>query len=266
MGVLNITPDSFSDGGQLLADTTPDAELILAAAQAMLSEGAAVLDIGGESTRPGAQPVSIAEELERVIPVVELLSELDTILSVDTRHAEVAQAAIAAGAHIINDVSAGADKDMLEVISGSSVGYALMHMQGTPQMMQDNPRYTNVVNEVRGYLATRVEACLQQGIALERLIVDPGFGFGKTQQHNLQLLSHLPDLRVADLPLLVGLSRKSMLGHITGRDVGQRSYASVGAALLAIQRGADLVRVHDVGPTQDVIKLFTALEQTEKLQ
>lgn len=260
MGVLNITPDSFSDGGLLLRAEQADLARVRAAGEAMVASGAAVLDVGGESTRPGAVPVSINEELGRVIPVVEALRDLDSIISVDTRHAEVAAAAIVAGVHLINDVSAGTDPDMLGVIADADVGYALMHMQGSPQTMQQAPTYRAVVPEVGSYLEARYAACLEAGIASERLMFDPGFGFGKSQAHNLALLANLPQLRVMNRPLLVGLSRKSMLGKITGRDVHERAYASVAAALLAAERGADLLRVHDVAATQDALKLLTAMQ------
>jgi len=259
MGVLNITSDSFSDGGQFLRNANVDVARVRSVAQAMVEEGAAVLDVGGESTRPGAQPVSIAQELQRVIPVIEALASLDTIVSVDTRHAEVARAAIRAGARLVNDVSAGADPGMLEVVATSKVGYAVMHMQGTPQTMQRSPRYDDVVSEVRDYLAARVACCVQAGVDNDRLMVDPGFGFGKSFAHNASLLARLQELRCDDLPLLVGLSRKRWLGAITGREVGERTHASVAAALLAAERGADLLRVHDVAATSDAIKVFTAL-------
>ncbi len=252
MGVLNITPDSFSDGGKLFTGTAANLDHVLATARQMLAEGAAVLDVGGESTRPGAEPVSVARELERVIPVVATLTQLDTIISVDTRHAQVAQAAIEAGAHLINDVSAGADPQMLDVIAASSVGFALMHMQGNVRKL---------VDKLLEFLTARVDACMQAGIDAQRLWIDPGFGFGKTQEHNLALLAHLETLRIGQIPILAGLSRKSMLGNITGRAVDQRVHASVAAALLAVQHGADMVRVHDVAATQDALKLFTAVEQ-----
>lgn len=261
MGVLNITPDSFSDGGQLFTDGRPDLAGVREAAQALSDAGAIVLDVGGESTRPGAAEVSVAEEIARVVPVVDVLRGLNTTISVDTRHAEVAAAAIEAGAHLINDVSAGTDPGMLELVATSDVGYALMHMQGTPQTMQNAPAYAAVVGEVGDYLESRYAACLAAGIDSERLMVDPGFGFGKTLAHNLELLANLPALRVADRPLLVGMSRKSMLGRITGRDVDDRVYASVAAALLAAERGADLLRVHDVAATYDALQVLTALDE-----
>jgi dihydropteroate synthase len=261
MGVLNITPDSFSDGGSLYVDRRVDLARVCATAEQMIANGAAVLDIGGESTRPGAQPVSLTEELDRVVPVLEVLAGLDVVLSVDTRHAQVAAASIAAGAHIINDVSAGGDPQMWPTIAASGVGYVMMHMQGTPATMQDAPAYTSVVDEVSGYLQQRFSGALQAGIDAQQLMLDPGFGFGKTLQHNLQLLHGLSEVKIADVPLLVGLSRKSMLGALTGKAVEERMVASVAAALIAVQRGADMVRVHDVDATQDAFKLFTAVQQ-----
>ena len=259
MGVLNITPDSFSDGGKLFRDSRVDLSAVQASAQQMIEQGASVLDIGGESTRPGAQPVGVSQEMDRVIPVVEVLTQLDTILSVDTRHASVAAAAIAAGAHMINDVSAGGDPDMLPTIAASQVGYAMMHMQGLPENMQQSPRYGDVIAEVGAYLERRYLACLQAGIDGGRLMLDPGFGFGKTLTHNLQLLDGLAQVKVSGVPLLVGLSRKSMLGTLTGKPVEERTVASVAAALIAVQRGADLVRVHDVSATQDALQVLQAL-------
>ncbi|MCR9261918.1 MAG: dihydropteroate synthase [Pseudomonadaceae bacterium] len=259
MGVLNITPDSFSDGGKLFKDRRVDLSAVQTSAQQMIEQGASVLDIGGESTRPGALPVGESEEIDRVIPVVEALTQLNTILSVDTRHAAVAAAAIAAGAHIINDVSAGSDPEMLPTIAASQAGYAMMHMQGLPENMQQSPRYGDVIDEVSKYLQQRYLACLQMGIDSGRLMLDPGFGFGKTLAHNLQLLDGLARVKVSGVPLLVGLSRKSMLGTITGKPVEDRAAASVAAAMIAVQRGADMVRVHDVAATRDALKVLQAL-------
>jgi len=259
MGVLNITPDSFSDGGNLFDDAQIPLDKILANAQRMIDEGASVLDIGGESSRPGAQAVNVAEEIRRVLPVVEALKELDCIISVDTRNGETAKAAINAGAHMINDISAGADLGVMTAVANSDVAYALMHMQGMPETMQNNPRYEQVVTEVAQFLRRKYQNCLSQGIAAERMLVDPGFGFGKSLQHNLQLLAHIEALRVDDCPILVGISRKSMLGQITGRDVQDRLAASVAAAVLAVQNGADLVRAHDVKETVDGLKVWLSL-------
>lgn len=259
MGVLNITPDSFSDGGNLFDDAQIPLDKILVNAQRMIDEGASVLDIGGESSRPGAQAVSVAEEIRRVLPVVEALKELDCIISVDTRNGETAKATINAGAHMINDISAGADSGVMTAVANSDVAYALMHMQGMPETMQNNPRYEQVVTEVAQFLRRKYQNCLSQGIAAERMLVDPGFGFGKSLQHNLQLLAHIEALRVDDCPILVGISRKSMLGQITGRDVQDRLAASVAAAVLAVQNGADLVRAHDVKETVDGLKVWLSL-------
>ena len=259
MGVLNITPDSFSDGGNLFDDAQIPLDKILVNAQRMIDEGASVLDIGGESSRPGAQAVSVAEEIRRVLPVVEALKELDCIISVDTRNGETAKATINAGAHMINDISAGADSGVMTAVANSDVAYALMHMQGMPETMQNNPRYEQVVTEVAQFLRRKYQNCLSQGIAAERMLVDPGFGFGKSLQHNLQLLAHIEALRVDDCPILVGISRKSMLGQITGRDVKDRLAASVAAAVLAVQNGADLVRAHDVKETVDGLKVWLSL-------
>ncbi len=263
MGVLNITPDSFFDGGKLLSGAKPDLGRVRELAHGMVADGASVLDIGGESTRPGATPVSIREELERVIPVLHAVADVDTIVSVDTRHAQVAKAAIDAGAHLVNDISAGADAGMFEVIADSDVGYALMHMQGLPQTMQRAPSYQAVVVQISEFLQCRYQQCVAAGIDHERLMFDPGFGFGKTVEHNMQLLANLAQLRVLDRPLLVGLSRKSTLGAITGRAVQDRVHASVAAALIAVQHGADLLRVHDVAATQDALKLYSAVKMAQ---
>ena len=259
MGVLNITPDSFSDGGNFYDDAQLPLDKILVNAQRMIDEGASVLDVGGESSRPGAQAITIAEEIRRVLPVVEALNELDCIISVDTRNGETAKATIDAGAHMINDISAGADPGVMTAVANSEAAYALMHMQGLPETMQNNPLYEKVVNEVAQFLRLRYENCLSQGIAADRLLVDPGFGFGKSLQHNLQLLAHIEALRIDDAPILVGISRKSMLGQITGRDVEGRMAASVAAAVLAVQNGANLVRAHDVKETVDGLKVWLAL-------
>ncbi len=255
MGVLNITPDSFSDGGRLLCanNSSVDIGAVVARTEEFIAAGAVVVDVGGESTRPGAAAVDEQEELRRVIPVVEALCETGTLISVDTRHAEVARVAIQAGAHLINDISAGADPDMLDVVADSDVGYAVMHMQGTPATMQAAPVYADVLSEVREALNEALTRCARHGINRQRVILDPGFGFGKTLEHNLRLLADLESLRVHDRPLLVGLSRKSMLGKITGRDVTDRLIPSVSAALLAAERGADILRVHDVAETRDAL-------------
>lgn len=265
MGVLNVTPDSFSDGGRFYENSRLLPDKVHDTASQMLAAGASILDIGGESTRPGAQTVSVAQELDRVIPVINTLASLDIILSVDTRHAEVARAAIAAGVHMINDVSAGADDAMLSAVADASVAYVMMHMQGDPQTMQNAPRYDNVVDEVSAYLQSRWQCCVDSGIESDRLLIDPGFGFGKTLEHNLQLLAELERVRVDGCALLVGLSRKSMLGKITGRDVAERQFASVSAALVAAQRSANVLRVHDVGATADALRVWQAVHGQDEV-
>jgi dihydropteroate synthase len=263
MGVINVTPDSFSDGGRFLSDSTSpsavDMPRLLDSALAMIAGGAAILDVGGESTRPGAQPVTAAEELSRVMPVIERLRELDTILSLDTRKPEVAVRGIEAGVDLINDVGGARDPELVAVVAASDVGFCLMHMQGDPEGMQDAPSYGDVVREVGGFLAERVSVCRRAGIGDDRLLLDPGFGFGKTLAHNLELLRHLEALRVDDLALLAGLSRKRMIGAMTGRALAERTSGSVAAALLAVQAGADVVRVHDVEETADALAVLAAV-------
>ena len=258
MGVLNITPDSFSDGGQLFNAAGVDLDAVRGQAHAMVAAGAAVLDIGGESSRPGAVAVSPAEEQRRVLPVLEALADLDVVLSVDTYHAATVRAAIDAGAGMINDITGGSDPAVVAAVADSGVAYALMHMQGSPQTMQQGPSYKNVVAEIAGYLALRVHECEQAGISVNRLIVDPGFGFGKSLQHNLDLLRQLRELRVGNSPILVGLSRKSMIGTITGQPVEKRLAGSLATVLLAAQNGANLIRVHEVEESADVLAVFEA--------
>jgi len=257
MGVLNVTPDSFSDGGRLWRGA-PDLGAVRAAAEAMIAAGAAVLDVGGESTRPGAVAVDALEECRRVIPVIEALVDLDIVVSADTRKPEVARRAIAAGACLINDVGGFSDPAMLEVLAQSDAGGCIMHMRGEPRTMQDAPDYQDVVGEVRAFFVDRVAACAAAGVVSERLLLDPGIGFGKTLEHNLALLRNLELLRIGAMPLLVGVSRKRMIGAITGRELPDRLVGSVVAALLAVQRGADLVRVHDVAETADALRMLGA--------
>ncbi len=259
MGVLNITPDSFSDGGELYRGDQVNLEAVVRRARNMAQAGAAILDIGGESTRPGATPVSEDEELARVLPVIKALQGMDIILSVDTRHTRVAAAAIEAGVHLINDISAGRDEAMLELVAQSSVGYVLMHMQGTPRDMQADPHYRDVENEVFEFLQQRIDACQQAGISKTQLVADPGFGFGKTLQHNLSLLRGLKKFAALSVPVLVGLSRKSMLAKITGRAVHDRVHASIAAGLIAVQHGANILRVHDVAASRDMLQVFDAV-------
>ena len=263
MGVLNITPDSFSDGGNLFSRGAVDLGGVVDVAQGMLEEGAAIIDVGGESTRPGAAPVSASEECRRVMPVIERLLELDTIVSVDTSKPEVARAALAMGSHMINDVCGLREQEMLESLGAGDAAVCIMHMRGEPRSMQDDPQYADVVGEVRDFLAERVSACHAAGIDAERLLVDPGIGFGKTLEHNLALLRNLSALKVAGLPLLVGVSRKRMIGTITGRDVTNRMVGSAVAAALVAQQGADIVRVHDVAATADALKMVQAWNAEE---
>lgn len=255
MGVVNITPDSFSDGGQFLS-----ADAAIAQGRRLAEEGAAILDLGAESTRPGAQPVSEDEELTRLMPVLEALRGLDIPVSIDTRRARVMREVLAAGASMINDIEALAGPGSLEAVAASDCGVCLMHKQGDPATMQVAPHYDDVVAEVGAFLAARVAAAEAVGIARRRIVVDPGFGFGKTAAHNLELLRNLPRLAAAGVPVLAGLSRKSTLGALTGRPAGERMAASVAAALLAAQRGATILRVHDVAATRDALAVWRAVE------
>ncbi|MBM5812506.1 MAG: dihydropteroate synthase [Gammaproteobacteria bacterium] len=254
MGVLNVTPDSFADGGR---HTTRAAAL--AQAERMAEEGAAIIDVGGESTRPGARPVAADEELRRVLPVVEdLVARLAVPVSVDTRHAAVMSAALGAGASMINDIAALREPGALAAVAASDAAVCLMHMRGEPHGMQDAPVYADVAAEVLGFLRARVAACRAAGIDAGRLVVDPGFGFGKTLAHNLELLRRLPELAADGVPVLAGLSRKSMVGQLTGRGVGERLPGSLALAVLAVLGGARIVRAHDVGPTVDAVKVAAA--------
>jgi dihydropteroate synthase len=256
MGILNVTPDSFSDGGDFATR-----EAALRHARQMVADGADLIDLGGESTRPGAPPVSVAEELDRVIPVIEALAgELAVPVSVDTSKPEVMRAAVAAGAGLINDVAALRRPGALAVAAALRVPVCLMHMQGEPGTMQQDPTYGDVVAEVTAFLAGRLAACEAAGIPRERLLVDPGFGFGKTLAHNLALLRGLPRLASLGVPVLAGLSRKSMIGALLGGvPVGERLHGSVAAAVLAVERGAAIVRVHDVGPTVQALRIVAAV-------
>lgn len=255
MGILNVTPDSFSDGGDFL-----DPVAALDHVRAMVEAGADLIDVGGESTRPGAAPVTIDDELRRVIPVIEILAaELPVPVSVDTSKPEVMRAAVMAGASMINDVRALGAAGALETARDLGVPVCLMHMRGEPRTMQETPRYGDVVAEVRDFLARRVAACLEAGIPRRHLVIDPGFGFGKGLDHNLALLARLDALSDLGVPVLVGLSRKSMLGALTGRDRGGRLAASLAAAMIAAQRGAHILRVHDVPGTVDALKVLRAV-------
>lgn len=255
MGVLNVTPDSFSDGGRFA-----DAASAVDRGLRMAEEGAALVDVGGESTRPGAVPVPLEEELRRVIPVVEALAGAGVAVSVDTLKPEVMRAAIGAGCRLVNDVQGFRAPGAIEAVrDAASVGVVAMHMQGTPATMQADPRYDDVVREVAGFLASRAEALEAAGIARERIVVDPGFGFGKNLEHNRQLFRALPRIASLGYPVLAGVSRKRMIGEFTGRSVDERMAGSVAAALLAVQNGARIVRVHDVKETVDAIKVWLAL-------
>lgn len=255
MGILNVTPDSFSDGGRF--DRTEDA---IRHAERMVNEGADILDVGGESTRPGASAVGESEEIDRVIPVIEsIVSRIDVPVSIDTSKAAVMNAAVEAGACMINDVNALRGADALEVAAGLGVPVCLMHMQGEPRTMQQSPSYSEVVSDVIEFLLRRVAACEAVGISRDNIVLDPGFGFGKTLEHNLSLLRALPSLVEQGYPVLAGISRKSMLGMITGRDVGQRLAGSLAAALIALQGGAAILRVHDVAETVDVLRVWQAV-------
>ena len=256
MGVLNVTPDSFSDGGRYL-----DPDAALAQAERMAAEGAAIIDVGGESTRPGAAAVTGEEELRRVLPVIErLAARLPVLLSVDTSNPEVMRRAGAAGAHLVNDVRALRSPGALETVVASDLGVCLMHMQGEPATMQIDPRYDDVVAEVRTFLGERVQSCIAAGIARARLCIDPGFGFGKLQAHNLQLLRGLSQFRRFGLPLAVGLSRKSMVAALGGR-AAERLAGSLALATIAILHGAQIVRAHDVAPTVDAVRIASAVAQ-----
>ncbi len=256
MGVLNLTPDSFSGDG-----LGSDVQAACARAIALQAAGAALIDIGGESTRPGAARVSVDEELQRVLPIIECLApQLRVPISIDTRHAQVMRAAVAAGAGLINDVAALREPGSLAAVAQLGVPAILMHMQGEPGTMQQAPRYVDVVAEVVGFLEARVAACERAGIARRQLLLDPGFGFGKTVEHNLALLRGLPRLAQAGLPMVVGLSRKSLIGALTGAAVTNRLGGSIALALLAAERGARLLRVHDVEPTVQALAMLEAIQ------
>jgi dihydropteroate synthase len=255
MGVLNVTPDSFSDGGRFL-----DREAAVAQARELVAAGADILDVGGESTRPGATEVPLQEELDRVVPVVEAIADLGVPVSVDTRKAAVMREAVAAGAGMINDVSAlSHDPEALATAAELGVPVCLMHMQGTPETMQDDPRYDDVVAEVKAYLEDRANRCLEAGIDPDNIVLDPGIGFGKTVDHNLALLHHLGALRELGYPLLVGTSRKSLVGKVLDRDLDERIYGDAAVVAWSVSHGAAVVRVHDAGPMRDVVRMTEAL-------
>ncbi|HWD36580.1 MAG TPA: dihydropteroate synthase [Casimicrobiaceae bacterium] len=255
MGVVNVTSDSFSDVRRL------DAQAAIAHARRLVRDGAAIIDVGGESTRPNATPVDEDVELGRVVPIVAALAREGVCVSVDTMKPAVMRAAIAAGASMINDVRALQAEGALEVAADSDVAVCLMHMQGEPRTMQQAPAYRDVVAEVRAFLGRRAHACIDAGIAAERIVIDPGFGFGKSVAHNLDLLRHVGEFGALGFPVLVGLSRKSMIGALTGREIDDRQAGSIAAALLAALRGARILRVHDVRATVDALAVWQAVEQ-----
>jgi dihydropteroate synthase len=254
-GIINVTPDSFSDGGAHF-----DASAAIAHGLQLVDEGADLLDIGGESTRPGADPVSTRDEIARIVPVIEALAKQTSIpIAIDTSKPEVMRAAIAAGAGMINDVYALRNEGALDAAAELKVPVCLMHMQGEPRTMQENPYYDDVVSDVRRFLAERIFACEMSGIDKKRIVVDPGFGFGKTLEHNLALLRGLDQLSALGVPLMVGLSRKGMIGTLTGREMNQRAFGSAAAAMIAVQKGAMIVRVHDVAVTRDALAVWSGI-------
>jgi dihydropteroate synthase len=258
MGIVNVTPDSFSDGGKFF-----DAEQAIQHAKQLIADGADILDIGGESSRPGAEAVSVDEELRRVMPVLERLVDLAVPVSVDTWKPEVMRRAIEAGAAMINDIFALRTPGALEAVAASDTGVCLMHMQGDPRTMQRAPEYGDVVQEVLDFLVARAAAAQTGGIGRNRVVIDPGFGFGKTPRHNLELVRALPRFRATGLPVLAGLSRKSLFGKIVGREAAGRDSASAAGALLAAQRGASILRVHDVAATRDSLLVLRAIDDPD---
>lgn len=262
MGVLNVTPDSFSDGGQF--DVV---ECAVAQATRMLDAGASIIDIGGESTRPNAEPVPVERELERVIPVIQAVRSAhpNTVISIDTSKPEVMRQAVQAGANFINDINALRAEGALAVASELNVPVCLMHMQGEPSTMQANPQYTDVISDVTAFFQERISACIEAGIQKTNLILDVGFGFGKTLEHNLTLLNQLECFHALACPLLVGMSRKSMLGLVTGKGVHERLAGSIAVATIATMKGAQIIRVHDVDETVDAVKLVNAVQSSSLL-
>ncbi len=260
MGILNVTPDSFSDGGRYIS-----LELALQRAHEMVAAGASIIDIGGESTRPGAGTVSAQQELDRVAPLVErIAAECDVIISVDTSTPAVIRESARLGAGLINDVRALQRDGALDAAAATHLPVCLMHMRGEPQTMQDQPFYTDVAAEVAGFLQERMAACVAAGIAAERILLDPGFGFAKNTQHNYELFKRLPELLSLQRPLLIGVSRKSMIGNILQQPVDQRLYGGLALAVMALERGAKILRVHDVAATMDALKIFNAVQDAAK--
>jgi dihydropteroate synthase len=256
MGIVNVTPDSFSDGGHYAGT-----QKAVSHALQLVEEGADILDVGGESTRPGASPVPLQQELDRVMPVLEaLVKQVNIPISIDTYKPQVMQAAITAGASMINDVRALQEEGASAIVAASDAAVCLMHMQGTPQTMQEHPHYDDVVHEVTSFLTARLQASLDAGIQTSRIVLDPGFGFGKTRAHNILLARELGVFCALGQPVLVGLSRKSVLGQITGNDVDARVHASVAAAVISAMKGAKILRVHDVAATKEALKIVSAIE------
>lgn len=261
MGILNTTPDSFSDGGRHYTSQNLSLDSVLKHAESMLAAGAAIIDVGGESTRPGSLPVSEQQELDRVVPVVEaLVTRFDALVSVDTSNAQVITETARVGAGIINDVRALTREGALEAAAKTGLPICLMHMKGTPATMQEQPAYADVLDEVHAYLLERVVACESAGIAQDRIILDPGFGFGKSLEHNFELLRRLPETLALGYPLLIGFSRKTMFGQLLNRAVDERLPGSLAGALIAAQKGAHIIRVHDVAETADVLRVLKAIE------
>lgn len=260
MGVINVTPDSFSDGGDFFSSQTVCLDAAMVRARAMVDQGASILDIGGESTRPGADLVSVQQEIDRVIPIIEAIkASLDVVVSIDTSTPEVITLAAKAGAGLINDVRALGRQGALQAAAHTKLPVCLMHMQGDPKTMQNNPTYSSVVADISDYFDERIKQCNLFGIPSDRIILDPGFGFGKTLSHNLQLLKHLSVLANKGMPILVGMSRKSMIGNVLNRPVDERLYGGLATAVMAYERGARIVRVHDVAPTVDALRMTHAI-------
>jgi dihydropteroate synthase len=260
MGILNVTPDSFSDGGHLYQHSSLSVDKALQHAQQMVNEGASIIDIGGESTRPGAAEVSVQEEMDRVLPVLERINaEIDVVVSIDTSSPELISESAKLGAGLINDVRALGREGALEAAAKTNLPVCLMHMQGSPATMQRQPEYDDVVSEVMDFLDQQLNRCMAAGIAKERLMVDPGFGFGKTLQHNLQLLNRLDKLLDLGVPVLSGTSRKTMVGQVLNRESDQRLFGSLATVALAVERGARVIRVHDVLATVDMVRMTEAV-------
>ena len=255
MGILNVTPDSFSDGGQFA-----HRDAALRHADEMIAQGAEMIDVGGESSRPGSEPLALQEELDRVMPILEVLKDAPVAVSIDTYKAKVMKAAVDLGIDCVNDIWAFRQPHAIEAVANSQCGVMLMHMQKDPASMQFDPHYQDVVAEVNGFLIERCVALEDEGIARERLAIDPGFGFGKTVEHNMTMLAHFDKFCMHDLPVVAGLSRKSSLGTITGKDIPHRQVASVAGALMALERGAKVLRVHDVDETMDAVKIWVATQ------